>query len=194
MAGSARLVLACRMVVPPKNWEDTMRCRSRSASLAAALLVAACASNPTPVPVRGSPEDLAVLRGEWQGEYLGTQSGRTGSISFSMTSNADIAYGEVLMIPRGWDHPVNREDPRLRGGVPSAPETLTISFVTVAGQQLSGRLDPYRDPACDCRASTVFVGRVRGDTLEGRFTTRFESGLSTRTGTWRVVRRAGGSG
>jgi hypothetical protein len=49
---------------------------------------------------------------------------------------------------------------RGRGVQPlDAVQELTIRFVAVEGGEVTGELDPYRDPDCDCRAYTRFRGR-----------------------------------
>lgn len=44
--------------------------------------------------------------GERSGSYAGRESGRTGSVFFRLASDADSAYGDVLMAPVGFEHPL----------------------------------------------------------------------------------------
>lgn len=68
------------------------------------------------------------------------------------------------------------------------PEVLAIRFVRVAEGAVSGRLEPYLDPDCDCEASTTFTGRVHGDVIEGTFHV-VSRGVSGTTGRWRAWRK-----
>lgn len=164
-----------------------IRLTSRVAALVA--LLTACGGPQPPVPVVGPAADVSQLAGEWDGEYSSAETGRSGSILFRLTAGTDSATGDVVMSPQ-WR-------PRLEPGQmqpagpnpPSAIQTLTINFVRVAGGQVSGSLAPYTDPSCDCPLHTTFVGRLRGDTLEGTYTSRHERSGDGQQGRWRVVRQ-----
>jgi hypothetical protein len=72
------------------------------------------------------------------------------------------------------------------------PETrgLTIRFVRIAGDSVSGSLDPYAAPDCDCVLSTTFTGRVRANRIDGTFITLGGAPRGTPLrGRWRVTRR-----
>ncbi len=163
----------------------------RHASLAAAtLLLAACAANQTPVPVVGPSADIAALSGEWVGDYSSSESGRSGSISFTLRAAGDSAFGDVVMIPRAWGRAlVPWTQPNATGGnqAPSAT-VLTIRFVRVQRGHVSGTLDPYADPQTGERLLTTFSGELLGNTIAGTYTTRLPSG-DTQTGRWTVQRR-----
>ncbi len=154
-----------------------------------ALGLGACATVPAPVPVAGDPAGLSQLAGEWGGQYQGTTSGRSGSIVFKLAAGADTAFGDVVMIPkerRESRMPV--QDPSAGLPTPRTPEVLSIAFVRATDGGLSGRLTPYRDPDCDCMLHTQFQGRIRGDMIEGTFTSTPAEGGAASTGTWRVKR------
>lgn len=163
----------------------------RPASLAAAMLVvAACAANQAPVPVVGHADDLASLAGEWSGEYSSSESGRSGSISFTLRSATDSAFGEVVMIPAGWGRPLA---PWRGETTPSAvqrpmSEVLTINFVRVEAGRVNGTLAPYADPQTGARLLTTFAGQLSGNTITGTYTTRLASG-ETQAGRWTVQRK-----
>ncbi len=167
-----------------------MRSYVRPGAIALAAILGACASTPAPVPVEGPASDLTPLVGEWVGEYSSAATGRSGSISFTLTARGDTAYGDVVMIPVGWGRqlrPWPEGDP---GGPPRVqPQVLTISFVHVEGDRVSGMLAPYADPETGTRLVTRFDGRVRADTVAGSFTTWVERTSGTQMGGWRVVRR-----
>lgn len=152
------------------------------------LALAACGGPPPPVPVLADPADARQLAGEWVGEYGSVQTGRAGSIQFTLDSAEEHAHGDIVMGPanRSWTG-FDRE------GTPPRPERmdaqiLAIQFVRAAGGRVSGVLDPYTDPSCDCLVRTEFVGRLVADTISGTFEIRQVHGGTPRTGEWRVVR------
>lgn len=71
-----------------------------------------------------------------------------------------------------------------------APELLRVSFVRVLGGTVEGVLEPYILPECNCPATTVFQGLVRGDSIVGDYVTRAEFGIRV-NGTWRARRKPG---
>lgn len=169
-----------------------MRTIAWMTGIAAALAAAACAGTPARVPVSAAPGSPASLVGEWTGEYQSTASGRAGSIVFHLDAGRDTAEGDVVMVPRGSAGPLRRAVAGQPGAVVTAgqPTTLTIRFVRQVGDQVSGQLDPYTDPDCNCPVFTTFTGTVRGERIEGTFTTRGSPGGAAVTGTWHVDRRA----
>ena len=153
----------------------------------------ACASKPTPVTVAGEAADRASLAGKWTGEYTSQATGRSGSIVFNLSPSADAATGDVVMIPRGLDRPLT---PYSAGNTsaasvqtPATAQVLTIKLVRVSGDTVSGVLDAYRDPECDCAVVTTFTGTLTGDTIDGTFTTRGTQSAAPQSGTWRVTRK-----
>lgn len=161
--------------------------RLSTSSLFLACL-AACHSAPSqPVPVGG---DVLALAGAWEGSYEATDGRRQGVIDFRLRAGSDTAYGDVMMVPQGQDQAVTPDDrstQAVREGAVS--RLLSIRFVQIAGGELSGELDPYRDPDCGCVVHTVFRGRLVADTLKGRYGSRDQDGTPTRDGRWRVVRK-----
>lgn len=165
-----------------------VRTSSTTTSAATALLVIlvlACAEAPAPqVSVFGAPEALAALAGEWHGEYWSAPRGRSGTVRFSLSRDGESARGEVVMI-------ADPDRPPSPPADPSAPVIwpLPIRFVVLRDGSVKGSLEPYDDPECGCSLSTTFVGVVRGDEIEGDFTTRGSDGHPTQTGRWRVSRQ-----
>ena len=152
----------------------------------------ACASKPTPVTISGDPSDRASLAGKWSGEYQSPSTGRTGSIVFNLSASGDAANGDVVMIPRGYGKALMPFNQGTAAGAAmqntNNSQVLTIKLVRVSGDTVSGVLDAYRDPQCDCPVETTFTGRLSGDTIEGPFTTRGTQANAPQTGTWRVKR------
>ncbi|HKC40372.1 MAG TPA: hypothetical protein VKC15_12585 [Gemmatimonadales bacterium] len=163
----------------------------RHASLATAILLfAACATNQPSVPLVGRSADVAALAGDWAGEYSSVESGRSGSISFTLRAASDSAFGDVVMIPVGWGRPLVpwRGEGTPQGAGRTMTEVLTINFVRVEQGRVNGTLAPYADPRTGERLLTTFNGQISGKTIEGTYTTRLPSG-ETQTGRWSVQRR-----
>ena len=153
----------------------------------------ACASKPTPITVTGDVGDRASLAGKWSGEYNSPATGRSGSIVFNLSPSGDPANGDVVMIPAGQGKALVPfgNAANTAGGQTQSPTTsqvLTIKLVRVSGDAVSGVLDAYRDPQCDCPVVTTFTGMVKGDTIEGTFSTSGSPSNTPQTGTWRVKR------
>lgn len=168
-----------------------MRIDRALVALAAATALA-CATKPTPVTVSGAASDRASLAGKWTGEYSSQVTGRSGSIVFNLSPAGDAATGDVVMVPRGLGRPLT---PYTAGNAtaagtqgPAVSQVLTIKLVRVSGDTVSGVLDAYHDPECDCPVVTTFTGTLRGDTIDGTFSTRGSQTVAQQTGTWRVAR------
>ncbi len=67
-------------------------------------------------------------------------------------------------------------------------QVLTIQLVRVGDGTVTGTLDPYRDPGCNCPVETTFTGRVNGDTITGTFITK-GADIPTQSGTWQVKQK-----
>ena len=148
----------------------------------------ACQYHPTPVPVTGEPEGIAALRGSWTGEYWSGASERRGVLNFAIATRSDSAFGDVTMFtPLGQQ--VRPADSGDQHRVHSAStQALRIDFVRVGGGMVSGTLEPYIAPDCNCQVSTTFTGNVVGDTIRGTFITNGPQG-GNRDGRWVMARR-----
>lgn len=154
-----------------------------------AFTLTACGASHAPVPLVGTATETSALAGEWGGEYSSGESGRSGSITFTLRSAGDSAFGDVVMIPSGLGRPVKPYNEGQIAESNSPPSTvLTIRFVRVEQGRVSGTLDPYADPQTGERLFTTFVGDLKGNSIEGTYTTRLQSGV-TQTGRWSVLRR-----
>ena len=175
-----------------------MRTITRAALLPAVLWIAGCASQSNPAaeagfPVEGSAGDLKRLTGRWEGDYRSPATGRSGTIVFEFKPG-DLAYGDVLMMPRAAGSPPSSTAP---GGetdrTKQMPQVLTIRFAQAAGGVITGDLAPYRDPDCDCEVVTTFTGKFdkSGSTIAGTFTsTQTRSEGRRVSGEWRVSKIA----
>ena len=176
--------------------------RSRSALLqlcaAVGLAAAGCAYHAPSVPVTGSRVALDALSGEWEGEYSSDATGRSGSIHFALRSATDSAFGEVVMVPAGATRPLVRANATdaataapaapATGTAATATEVLSIRFVRADGGTVTGSLDPYRSPECDCILTTRFTGQQDGDRIAGTFVTTGDPVQERQTGRWQVTR------
>jgi len=164
----------------------------RSPTLPTLLVLAltACGASRAPVPLVGASADVGALTGEWAGDYSSAESGRSGSISFTLRAAGDSAFGDVVMIPSAWGRPLVpwRGENATGANQQPASTVLTIRFVRVEHGHVSGTLDPYADPQTGARLLTTFSGELNGTTISGTYTTRLPSG-DTQTGRWTVQRR-----
>ncbi len=145
-----------------------------------------CAGPQAPVPVSG---DIAILAGDWQGEYSSAETGRVGSILFHLQAGTDSAKGDVLMVPYGAEAPRPTTDMRMPDPNTRAPRVLTIAFVRADNKSVVGQLDPYRDPDCGCLLTTTFTGKLKGNTFEGTFSSFHREMGNTTRGKWKVARK-----
>src|SRR5215470_1870611 len=137
------------------------------------ILLAACGTTQPMVDVSGKDSDVTQLAGRWEGTYAGRESGRSGTVFFDLVAGYHSAEGKVVM---------NAADP------PAARE-LKLKFIQVEGRRLSGTMAPYTDPLCNCTVETTFVGALKGNLLEGTFTTRPLGGSTEQGGTWSATRK-----
>jgi hypothetical protein len=161
------------------------------------LSLAGCRYQMDPVPLHGDRFELRQMAGAWVGEYAGVESGRTGTIGFNISTNADSAFGNVILtarqeanVPRAGAGipPSFPTDPReMQPGMIPVVQGLRIRFVRVAGGRVAGTIQPYRAPDCQCIVHTAFTGRVVGDTIQGTFITTLADDHEQQ-GTWRVTR------
>jgi hypothetical protein len=152
---------------------------------------AACAARQANVPVVGAAGDVSALAGQWAGDYSSNQSGRAGSITFTLRAAGDSAFGDVMMVPASTGRalmPWRGEGMGSGAQQRPQPEVLTINFVRVQGGEVSGTLAPYADPESGARLVTTFSGQMSGGTISGVYTTRLPNG-DTQTGRWTVQRR-----
>jgi hypothetical protein len=130
------------------------------------------------------------LYGEWRGDYSSAETGRSGTIAFTLRAGESSASGNVVMIPRP-DSLLTPAERELMGNTSSPGRTvLTMHFLRKEGGNLSGTLDPYQDPDCVCTVITTFQGTFRdARTIEGTFSTvPSKPGGKVTGGKWKVTR------
>ena len=150
------------------------------------LFVSACsASRPAPVMVTG---DATPLVGTWSGSYNSPSTGRSGSIVFTLGAAGESARGDVVMTDASGKVFERADRPGPNVQMAGQSQVLTIQLVRVGDGTVTGTLDPYRDPACNCPVETTFTGRLNGDTIVGTFTTK-GADVPTQTGTWQVKQK-----
>jgi hypothetical protein len=156
----------------------------------AVFLLSGCNRSQNPVYLYGEKVDLELLEGEWEGDYFSKDTGRSGTIEFTLKGDEQKAYGNVLMIPSGSKEPYRPIGYKDKAEVdPHFPELLTISFVEVMDGKVKGELTPYWDPEMQRRMNTIFEGIVKGDTIQGTFESRMEQSPIYFYGEWKVSRK-----
>jgi hypothetical protein len=159
-------------------------------TLGVAASIIGCASNPPSTQVTASDFDLNPLVGEWRGNYSSAETGRTGTIAFTLRAGESSASGNVVMIPRP-DSMLTSADQQLMTNISSPGRSLLkVHFLRKQGGNLSGTLDPYNDPDCGCPVTTTFQGTFKdARTIEGTFSTvPSQPGRNVTGGTWTVTR------
>src|ERR1044071_4399138 len=107
--------------------------------IALAALLAGCRYQPSPVPLIASAGDISALSGDWSGEYSSVQSGRSGSMTFTIRAGSDTAFGDVLMTPRrGAGIRAADANTLEHARHETLPELLKVTFVRVSGGILEG--------------------------------------------------------
>lgn len=159
----------------------------------AALLSAStfgCATTPPGTEISSSDFDLLPLVGVWRGNFNSSQTGRAGTIAFTLRAGESSAKGNVVLIPRP-DSLLTPEEREALENVASAGRAVVpITFIRKEGGSLNGTLDPYRAPDCDCMVTTTFEGTFTdASTIAGTYTTvPSKAGSSVTSGTWKVTR------
>src|ERR1700682_6327384 len=153
------------------------------------LAMGGCASRQPPdIELTANDFDLNPLVGEWRGNYSSTETGRNGTIAFTLRAAESAASGNVVMLPRA-DSSFEANHAPFDPSIPNTREVLTIHFVRKEGSNVVGTLDPYRDPLCACQVTTTFQGAFRDrSTIEGTYRTVPASGSKVTGGTWKVTR------
>jgi hypothetical protein len=144
------------------------------ASVGASALILGCAFRAPKTEVAADDFDLAPLVGQWTGDYSSEATGRNGDISFALRAGEVSAFGRIEMVarePQNLVVPTDRPMVNGRVAVP-ARRLLTIHFVRKEGNTVAGLLDPYTDPDCACRVTTMFQGVFTDSrTIKGTYKT-----------------------
>jgi hypothetical protein len=163
---------------------------ARLLTLLAILPVAACSSSQQPIRVLADMADLARLRGAWYGEYGSAETGRNGTIDFTLEAGKDWAYGSVVMSVRYLETPLQFPEqiqgPQLRWKI---FRNLTVNFVAVDDGMIRGTMDPYLDPLCNCTVTTTFEGKIDKDSISGTYSTMTSTLGPATKGIWKANRK-----
>jgi hypothetical protein len=170
-----------------------MKLHTKLFSVLLGLVLLACTPKAPAIEVMSGDFDLNPLVGQWQGTYRNTETGRVGTIAFTLRAGETAAFGRVIMLPHSADSAAaaNADPAALSTSLnETGRQALTISFVRKEGGKLIGTLDPYMDPDCKCTVNTSFAGSfVDAATIEGTFTTAGPASDRAPThGTWKVIR------
>jgi hypothetical protein len=157
------------------------------------LAHAALHRRPPQCPFQGTQEEVKALSGEWAGRYWSKAIGRHGTIRFNLPEQADTGFGEVEITfsaaLRLLQHSSAKDELE-----PKPTTVIDITLVRVEGTRVRGIMAAYWDPDCDCRARTVFEGKMSGDRITGTFSTeRASSDRWILTGQWQAIREGGKS-
>jgi hypothetical protein len=163
--------------------------RSALATIVLATLLSGCRYQPTPVPLQGAPDDISALAGTWEGQYESTESGRSGTFTFTILAGKDTAFGDVVMTPRaGLPFIAADLTTHIQSGHSPSLEVLRITFVRVIGGMVEGSMEPYVAPDCQCVVTMTFQGVVKSKQLDGDYVTHGAMGLRQQ-GTWSAQRQ-----
>ena len=152
------------------------------------VLLAGCRYQAPPVPLPVNSESVRTLAGSWEGMYVGSDARKTGRMTLTMRVADDSAYGEVLM-----EQPSGRalkpdDEPAFHQRHASSTSVLAVKFLPAPGGEVSGALEPFLQPECFCTATTIFTGRIVGDTVRGTFETRGAT-IGAQNGKWWAARK-----
>jgi len=154
---------------------------------AVVTILSSCASASRQIPVLGDPDKVAVLVGEWRGEYTSPMTGRKGTIYFALQEGSDAAEGDVVMLPDR-STVVNWEDRVTIASARHLAEVLNIRFVGTESGLVTGRLEPYVDPDCGNVHTTTFYGEIKdGRVINGSFVS-VSAAHRLHTGGWTATR------
>ena len=164
---------------------------SKARTIACGAAIAGCATQSPEVRLSADPGGMAALAGRWEGEYGSRETGRSGSIVFTLVGGESHAHGDVVMVPRGADRPLEPAHTEgAPGPMPPPVQVITIDFVRVTGNRVSGTLSPYRDPETGVGLSTTFEGEVKKNVLEGTFVTYPTGSTERHKGTWKITKKS----
>lgn len=132
------------------------------------LLASACSSNLKQVPVEADQNTRVGLSGVWAGVLQGENADK-GQISFQLQTGHHTATGGVKMYDKN--------------GVKMVP----MDSVQVKNGNFVGKTKAFRSADCDCLVTTEFRGLVKGDVIDGTFTSVDDKG-NERQGSWALYR------
>ena len=160
--------------------------------------VAGCSTLPQPPTQFTIPAvDVQPLVGDWRGDFVAdAPGGRHGSLSFALAAGNSDAHGAVSMSAAGADKAYERFRSEqivvttAETGAPPRADLPAIQFVRLEGSRVSGTIDAYVDPECQCSAIMTLAGKLAGDTIAGTFRATYDGKKPDMTGNWSVKRAA----
>lgn len=157
-------------------------------TLAVTLAGVSCFSHRTELPgfdVSARNFDVSPLVGEWKGTFINPEMHRQGTIAFTLAGRDEKAIGEIVILPTS---PTG--DTARAAVVPAQPQqVLKISFIRLEGDNVVGRIEPYRSTTCNCRVTSTFRGALTGNVIEGTYIVLGADDPSVRFGgNWKVTR------
>jgi hypothetical protein len=135
------------------------------------------------------------LVGEWRGDYVANDpSGTHGTLAFALAAGNSDAHGTLTINAAGADRAFERyRSEQIVFSTEDAtpgPDLPAIQFVRLEGSTVSGTVDAFVDPACQCSAIMTLSGKLQGDTIAGTFRATYNAQRPDLTGKWMVKRAA----
>lgn len=149
-------------------------------------LTGACALPPNSAPSPSQPADLAGMNGFWTGEYVNSETGKTGTITLTVRSSADSAAGDIVITAHGAS-PALAADIGKHHEHSASPEVLRVTFRRVLGGMVEGTVEDHFSAECRCVVTTVLQATPEKNRIAGAFVTSNASGFRQQ-GRWSVDR------
>ena len=153
----------------------------------ALALAGACAAPPNVAPVPSQPADLAAMNGYWIGEFVNSETGKSGTITLTIRSSTDTASGDIVIVARG-SSPVLAADIGKHHEHSASPEVLRVAFRRVIGGMVEGTVEAYFSNECGCVVSTILQATPEKGRIQGAFVTSNAQGFRQQ-GRWSVDRQ-----
>ena len=142
------------------------------AAALALLTTAACATNMKQIPVDADRDTRVGLAGSWEGVVEGPTDSDKGRLAFDLETGRHTAVGAMKVYTKE--------------GVRVVP----IERVKVEDGVFTGKTASYQSTSCNCTVNTEFRGMVKGDVIDGTFTSTMvkDGKKSERAGNWSLYR------
>jgi hypothetical protein len=150
-------------------------------------LTGACALPPSSTSKPAPQADLAAMSGYWTGEYVNSETGKTGTITLTIRSSTDSATGDIVIAAYGSSPVVAADIGKHRAHAPS-PDVLNVVFRRVIGGMVEGTVEDYFSTDCSCIVTTVLQATPEKNRIAGAYVTSNTTGFRQQ-GRWSVDRQ-----
>ena len=126
------------------------------------------------IPVDADRDTRVGLAGSWEGVVEGPTETDKGRLAFDLETGRHTAVGAMKVYTKD--------------GVRIVP----IERVKVEDGVFTGKTAPYQSATCNCTVNTEFRGLVKGDVIDGTFTSTMvkDGQKSERAGSWSLYRES----